>query len=91
MTLFPRFFRVYEVEASPENSAYEMGCMMLIVKLIIVGGWTIAFVMFGLFALHESGKLVRIRERVALLLEPSAPPVVCTPEPSLQPEGENAA
>jgi hypothetical protein len=65
--------------------------MMLIVKLIIVGGWTIAFAMFGLFALHESGQLVRISKRALLLLEPSAPPVVCTPEPGLQPEGENAA
>jgi hypothetical protein len=65
--------------------------MMLMVNLIIVGGWSTAFVMFGLFALHESGKLARIRKRALSLLEPSAPSVVRTPEPGLQPEGENAA
>ncbi len=59
--------------------------MSLFVKLMI-GGWTTTFAMFGLFALNESGKLLKIRRRVALWLEPS----LRVPAQGMQPERERA-
>jgi hypothetical protein len=44
--------------------------MSLFVKLMI-GGWTTTLVIFGFFALSESGQLFKIRRRVVLWLEPS--------------------
>jgi hypothetical protein len=52
--------------------------MSLFVKLMI-GGWITTFVMFGFCALHESGRMLKIRKRIALWLEPSVPTVVRTP------------
>ncbi|MGA7560751.1 MAG: hypothetical protein WCF61_14150 [Terriglobales bacterium] len=63
--------------------------MSLFVKLMI-GGWSTAFAMFGLYALKESGKLLEIHKRIGLWLETSAPRFN-TPEESLEPEGEDVA
>ena len=54
-------------------------------------GWITTVAMFGFCALNESGKLNKIRERIALWLGTSVPKIVRTPEESLQPERENAA
>jgi hypothetical protein len=48
--------------------------MSLFVKLMITG-WTTALVMFGFFALRESGKLAKIGKRIALRLETSTRPI----------------
>jgi hypothetical protein len=45
---------------------------MSIVTAVTIGGWTTAFAMFAFFALSESGKLLRIRQSVASLLESAA-------------------
>jgi len=59
--------------------------MSLVVKLII-GGWATWFALIGFYALDESGKLLKIRRRIALLLEPG----LNVPE-DLQSEGEDLA
>jgi hypothetical protein len=64
--------------------------MSLVVKLMI-GGWITTFAMIGFFALKESGKLIKIRKRMALWLESSAPPVVSTSQASLEHEGQDVA
>ncbi|MGA6985292.1 MAG: hypothetical protein WBZ01_04505 [Terriglobales bacterium] len=63
--------------------------MSIIVRLMI-GGWATSFAMFSFFALNESGKLLRIRQRIALSLEAAARRVRVAEE-SLQPEHEEAA
>jgi len=63
--------------------------MSLFAKLM-VGGWTLAIAMIGFFALYESGKLLKIRKRMAAWLETSAAPIAM-PEESLQPENEDVA
>ncbi len=63
--------------------------MSIIVKLMI-GGWATSFAMVGFCALKESGKLLRIRQRIALSLEAAARRVRVAEE-SLQPEREDAA
>ena len=45
--------------------------MSFVVKLMI-GGWTTTLAMIGFCALNESGKLLKIRERIAQWLESSA-------------------
>jgi hypothetical protein len=59
--------------------------MSLFVKLMIAS-WTTAIAMIGFCALHQSGNLLKIRKRMALWLETSAPQVSIVEE-SLQPEG----
>jgi len=63
--------------------------MSLFAKFMI-GGWTLAIAMIGFFALYESGKLLKIRKRIAAWLETSAAPIAM-PEESLQPENEDVA
>jgi hypothetical protein len=63
--------------------------MSLVVKLMI-GGWATTVAMIGFCALHESGKLHKIRERIALWLESSAALVRPAGE-GLQPDRENLA
>ena len=41
--------------------------MSLFAKLMIAG-WTSAFALVGFYALSESGKLLRLRQRIALWL-----------------------
>ncbi|MFZ0956431.1 MAG: hypothetical protein WAN60_08815 [Candidatus Sulfotelmatobacter sp.] len=59
--------------------------MSLFAKLMIAG-WASTFVMFGFYALSESGKLLKIRERIASWLEADE-----TRESELQVEVEKAA
>jgi hypothetical protein len=42
---------------------------MSIVDEIIVGGWMTASGLIGFYAMRESGKLLRIRKRIALWLD----------------------
>jgi hypothetical protein len=44
--------------------------MSLVMKLMI-GGWATTLAMIGVCALNESGKLFKIRKRIASWLEPS--------------------
>ncbi|MGA8619723.1 MAG: hypothetical protein WB660_14550 [Candidatus Sulfotelmatobacter sp.] len=62
--------------------------MSLFMKLMI-GEWTTALALFGFCALNESGKLLKIRKRIALWLENSAP--VRTPEENLESAQQNVA
>ena len=63
--------------------------MSLFVELMI-GGWTTAFAMIAFFALRESGKLLKIRKRMTLWLDPAVSQAVRAPQGGLQPERENA-
>jgi hypothetical protein len=63
---------------------------MSIVDGVMIGGWTTAVAMIGFCALHESGKLLKIRIRIAFWLETAANLVRPRAE-SLQPERENLA
>jgi hypothetical protein len=63
--------------------------MSIIVRLMI-GGWATSFAMFSFVALNESGKLLRIRQRIALSLEAAARRVRVAEE-SLRPGREEAA
>ena len=63
---------------------------MSIVVMLMIGGWVTTFAMYGFFALDESGKLLEIREHVALWLETLAAQVRM-PEEGLQAEREDAA
>jgi hypothetical protein len=63
--------------------------MSIVVKLMIAG-WTGTFAMIGFFALKESGKLLRIRQRVASWLQSSDPSVVHTADVGLPSEDEAA-
>jgi hypothetical protein len=54
--------------------------------MLMIGGWACTFAMVGFYALSESGKLLKIRKRIALWLETDH-----TPEESLQPEGDSLA
>jgi hypothetical protein len=53
---------------------------MSIVMEVIIGGWMTTFAMFGFLALAESGKLLKIRNRMALWLESAATAVRNEPE-----------
>jgi len=53
--------------------------MSLVVKLMI-GGWATTLAMIGCCALNQSGRLFNLRKRIALMLEPSTPGIVRTPE-----------
>jgi hypothetical protein len=59
--------------------------MSLFAKLMI-GGWASTFAMVGFYSLSESGKLLKIRKRMALWLETDH-----MPEEGLQPEIDDAA
>jgi hypothetical protein len=61
--------------------------MSLVFKLII-GGWSTAFAMFGLLALHESGKLRQVRTRIKLWVARREVPAA---EGGLQPDRDGAA
>lgn len=63
---------------------------MSIVIVVMIAGWTTTLAMIGFFALKESGKLLKIRERVALWLAGLAA-VVRPGEEDLDPESESAA
>jgi len=52
--------------------------------MLMIGGWACTFGMIGFYALSESGKLLKIRKRIALWLETDR-----APEGSLQPEGDS--
>jgi hypothetical protein len=54
--------------------------------MLMIGGWACTFAMVGFYALSESGRLLKIRKRIALWLETDH-----TPEESLQPEGDSLA
>jgi hypothetical protein len=62
--------------------------MSLVVKLII-GGWSAWFALIAFYALDESGKVLRVRRRIALWLEPT--PDVMMQERDLQGEAKDAA
>jgi|HubBroStandDraft_2_1064218.scaffolds.fasta_scaffold1105663_1 hypothetical protein len=64
--------------------------MSLFPKLMI-GGWLTTFAMIGYCAACESGRLVRLRERIEWWLDTLKTPVADTPEEGLQPEFEEAA
>jgi hypothetical protein len=55
---------------------------------LMIASWTVAIAMIGCCALHQSGKLLRIRKRMELWLETS---VTRTPAESLEAESEDAA
>jgi hypothetical protein len=63
--------------------------MSLFVRLMIVG-WLTTFAMIGFCALAESGKLLKIRKRLAAWLEGPAI-VVGTPDQDLPSEDQNVA
>jgi hypothetical protein len=44
---------------------------MSVVVMLMIGGWTTTICMFAFCALKESGKLLRIRRRMALWLDAS--------------------
>jgi hypothetical protein len=62
--------------------------MSIVVKLII-GGWSTWFALIAFYALDESGKLLRVRRRIALWLEPT--PDVTMQKRGLQAEAQDAA
>ncbi len=63
---------------------------MSFVVMLMIGGWIGTLSMVGVCALHESGKLLKIRRRIAWwLLETSTAPVRRAEE-DLQPERGNA-
>ncbi len=64
--------------------------MSLFAKLMI-GGWTSAIAMSGFCALDASGKLIRVRRRMASWLDPSDRAVVRTSGEMLETEPRNAA
>lgn len=64
--------------------------MSFVVKLIIAG-WITTFAMIGFSALYESGKLLKLRNRLAILLESWAARLVGTREESLQADVDDAA
>jgi hypothetical protein len=68
-----------------------MSLHMSLFMMIMMAGWITTLAMIGFFALEESGKLIKIRQRVALWLESSASPVIATPEESLEPGSDEAA
>lgn len=45
---------------------------MFLVNVLMVGGWVVTLSMIGLCALNESGKMLKIRRRLALWLDASA-------------------
>ena len=63
--------------------------MSIVVKLMI-GGWITTLTMIGVCALHESGRLLKIRKRMAMWLDSSPYEVVRGREEGLQPERESA-
>lgn len=63
--------------------------MSLVVKLMI-GGWITTLTMIGVCALNESGKLLKIRKRMAIWLDSSPSAVVRGRKEGLQPERESA-
>jgi hypothetical protein len=63
---------------------------MSVVVMLMIGGWIATLSMIGVCALHECGKLLRIRRRIALwLLDASAAQILIL-EQDIQPERENA-
>ena len=54
--------------------------------MLMIGGWASTFAMVGFYALSESGKLLQIRNRIALWLETDH-----TPAESPQPEEDMVA
>jgi hypothetical protein len=42
------------------------------ITLLMIGGWATWFAMIGFCALCESGKLLRVRQRIAVWLETSS-------------------
>ncbi len=44
---------------------------MSVVVMLMIGGWTTTLCMFAFCALKESGKLLKIRRRMALWLDDS--------------------
>jgi hypothetical protein len=63
---------------------------MSIVDEVIIGGWTTAIAMIVFCSLHESGKLLKIRKRIAFWLQTAANSVRPSAE-SVQSGRENAA
>ncbi len=57
---------------------------MSLFLMLMIGGWTTAFAMFGLCALNECGKLRKVRRRIALWVDAPAPRIVVEREASLQ-------
>jgi len=70
---------------APEEVKEEERIMSLFVKLMIAS-WTIAIAMVGCCALRQSGKLLKIRKRMASWRETSA---TRTSEGSLEAESED--
>jgi len=54
------------------------------VAKLIIGGWMTTLVMFGFWALVESGKLLKIREGIKSRLENRATSSSFTPEEGLE-------
>ena len=49
---------------------------MSIVVMLMIFGWSASLAMFAFFALKESGKLLKIRRRMALWLDNTLVPAV---------------
>ncbi len=62
---------------------------MSLFMTLMIAGWITTFAMVGFCALEESGKLRKIRKRMAMWLDNSTAPGR-RPEEGLQPERENA-
>jgi hypothetical protein len=51
--------------------ASEKDFVMSVVVKLMIFGWCTTFAMIGICALNQSGKLLKIRKRIASWLEPS--------------------
>jgi hypothetical protein len=49
---------------------------MSVVVMLIILGWSAVFAMLGFYALKESGKLMKMRRRLALWLDDSLAPAI---------------
>ena len=57
---------------------------MSVIAKLIIGGWATTLVMFGFWALAESGKLLKIRESIKSWLKNRATSDSFTPEEGLE-------
>jgi hypothetical protein len=75
-------------DAAIELRKGERMSLFTFVKLMI-GGWSTWCALIGFYALDESGKLLKIRRRIALWLEPTRDGMM--PDRGLRGDAEDAA
>ncbi|MGH9501828.1 MAG: hypothetical protein ACRD20_03165 [Terriglobales bacterium] len=63
---------------------------MSVVLKLMIGGWVTTFVMIGVCALNQSGKLLRIHQRLGQWLETLVAPGLDSPA-AAQRDGETAS